>query len=505
MTVQANNVRSDYMISDAALPKVSAESAEKFRGMLVEYKNKMEKYSELKKAYDSGKYDVPDAEELTGSVKTGADLLSGGNQKPVKLAKLLASGKISVKDIPAEYLTPELMEQVIMLKQMGFSQETVETADDVIEGISDIIGAAKIPTVQQLNTENSGDIAGELAKILESFRGEEQTTDVKDAGLLSEEADIVNAVDAALSEQEVIPVGDFAADTEPKQYAEQSAGDNSTADQAGAGSYVQQIKAAEHSLSEEGTVELTAGQAQILNRAAESGELSEPVVKQAQQRFTAEETTGESEVVSEEKADIPQVKTTGSFGAAKSDERTKSVNEELEMLRSAKPAKAAEKQDSIPEAAAPHGAAQSVLLMRRDGSTVEVKAADIAQQVLKILQEAVRENKDSTEYSMVLNPEELGKITVKLTKAADGAVSVTIAAENARTQRILEQHSELMQSNLKDSGVKLESWQTVSDAPQDTRADDYRGSAKNPYREQQTHKNDSDSDGESFADIIASM
>ncbi|MGN0678914.1 MAG: flagellar hook-length control protein FliK, partial [Oscillospiraceae bacterium] len=116
------------------------------------------------------------------------------------------------------------------------------------------------------------------------------------------------------------------------------------------------------------------------------------------------------------------------------------------------------------------------------------------------------ENREQTEYSMVLNPEELGRITVKLVKAADGAVSVTIVAENASTQRMLEQHGELMQSNLRANGVQLQSWQTVNEAHQETMQREYDGSSKNPYyREENENPDDEQSEGESFADIIAAM
>ncbi len=91
-------------------------------------------------------------------------------------------------------------------------------------------------------------------------------------------------------------------------------------------------------------------------------------------------------------------------------------------------------------------------------------------------------------------------------KAADGAVSVTIAAENAHTQRVLEQHSELMQNNLRNSGVNLEEWQTVNESRQETYAQDYNGSSKNPYfrRDDAQHTDDDDGD-RTFADIIAAM
>ena len=58
---------------------------------------------------------------------------------------------------------------------------------------------------------------------------------------------------------------------------------------------------------------------------------------------------------------------------------------------------------------------------------------------------------------------------------------------------------------LKQNGVQLESWQTVSESKQEAHAEDYQGSSKNPYRESENDHKEQDSDGESFAEIIASM
>ena len=191
-------------------------------------------------------------------------------------------------------------------------------------------------------------------------------------------------------------------------------------------------------------------------------------------------------------------------------ERVKSAAEEFEMLKNAK-AKAAkpvteEKLEVKPEhASQPLNADLPIVLRKSDGSEIEVRPSEIISQAAKLVEKAVTENDDKTEYSLVLNPEELGKITVKLTKAADGAVSVTIAAENARTQRILEQHSDLMQSNLRSNGVNLESWQTVGERQQETMAQDYNGSSKNPYYRHDDGTSEESSDEKSFADIIASM
>ena len=189
-------------------------------------------------------------------------------------------------------------------------------------------------------------------------------------------------------------------------------------------------------------------------------------------------------------------------------ERVKSATEELEMLKNAK-AKTAkpvveEKLEAKPTAQ-PLNTDSPIVLRKADGTEIEVRPSEIIRQTAKLVERAVAENDDKTEYSLVLNPEELGKITVKLTKAADGAISVTIAAENAKTQRILEQNSSLMQNNLRSNGVNLESWQTVNERQQETMAQDYNGSSKNPYYRSDDGSQEENSDDKSFADIIASM
>lgn len=199
---------------------------------------------------------------------------------------------------------------------------------------------------------------------------------------------------------------------------------------------------------------------------------------------------------------------------------SKEISEELEMLRNAKLGKAktesvqtgevgksGKADEAVPvHTANPLNADAPIVMAGKDGEMIQIRPSEVMSQVTKIVEQAIAENKEQTEYSMVLNPEELGRITVKLVKAADGAVSVTIVAENASTQRLLEQNGELMQSNLRANGVQLQSWQTVNEAHQETMQREYDGSSKNPYyREENENPDDEQSEGESFADIIAAM
>lgn len=190
--------------------------------------------------------------------------------------------------------------------------------------------------------------------------------------------------------------------------------------------------------------------------------------------------------------------------------RVQNASEELEMLKTAKLGKKEVGTETAPTQTTTTTALSSeqpVLFTRADGTKLEVDPSEIVEQTARIIETAIRETQQQSEYSLVLNPEELGRITVKLVKAADGAVSVTIAAENAHTQRVLEQHSELMQSNLRANGTNLASWQTVNESRQETYAQDYNGSSKNPYfrRDDAQQHTDDDNTDTTFADIIAAM
>ena len=147
-----------------------------------------------------------------------------------------------------------------------------------------------------------------------------------------------------------------------------------------------------------------------------------------------------------------------------------------------------------------------VVFTRQDGAEITVKPSEVAQQVSgKITERAADLKEGAVEYSITLDPEDLGRITVRMTKTADGAVSVSIAAENSKTMKIIEDNGSAIQDTLRQNGVQLENWQTVSESRQEPQAQDYQGSSKNPYRENENHRQDDDRDGESFAEIIASM
>lgn len=155
---------------------------------------------------------------------------------------------------------------------------------------------------------------------------------------------------------------------------------------------------------------------------------------------------------------------------------------------------------------------QNVQVLNTDTSVraeaeIPVRSAeDISRQVLDgILDRAADMKQGTEEYTVTLNPAELGRITVRMTKSAEGAVSVSIAAENSNTLRVIQENGGNIQQSLRDNGVQLEHWQTVSETKQELYSQDYRGSSKNPYRENENSHGEQGDEDESFAEIIASM
>lgn len=260
---------------------------------------------------------------------------------------------------------------------------------------------------------------------------------------------------------------------------------------------VQAVKAPEQGAQSNGAQMRFGGQAQKTEQV--DTRVDEGEINKAVESFTVKETN-----VSEPAKTEAPVK--ASVTAAQQP-RVQNVSEELEMLKSAKLGKKESETEIAPtQTASPLTSEQPIVFTRADGTRFEVNPSEIVDQTARIIETAIKETQQQSEYSLVLNPEELGRITVKLIKAADGAVSVTIAAENAHTQRVLEQHSELMQSNLRANGTNLASWQTVNESRQETYAQDYNGSSKNPYfRRDDAQHTDEDNTDTTFADIIAAM
>lgn len=129
----------------------------------------------------------------------------------------------------------------------------------------------------------------------------------------------------------------------------------------------------------------------------------------------------------------------------------------------------------------------------------------VKQVVTQIVSEMLNnlpEKDGETTLMMTLNPESLGRISVKLVENA-GKLSVTVTAESRETAAILASRAESVQESMRDSGTQLEKYQVVYGAEQDGRAEqqNYDGSSKNPYV-RQTEEHDDENDGQ-FAEILS--
>lgn len=102
---------------------------------------------------------------------------------------------------------------------------------------------------------------------------------------------------------------------------------------------------------------------------------------------------------------------------------------------------------------------------------------------------------------MTLTPENLGKVTLKITEQA-GKLNVVVTAHNKETAEILASRMDGLQDALKDSGTQLEKYQVVYGPEQeaDARQQNYEGSSKNPYVRDNDEEG-TDKDGE-FAELL---
>lgn len=432
---------------------------------------------------------------------------SDGSLDLRKVVAAIADGKLTFADIPQEYITKALLAELI---------NTVENVDNAKSDKDGDSEHNNDPAVQQVMTE--------LAAMMNQTAIPDDISDLSDEiyalTIKITGADEVQAVQQNVQEQAVQTVQTQAAEqtqatgeaveftvkleTEQKSQAEAKP--------------VQEVQpeAKQAAVTEAAvqTAENTGAQSEAQTDAGQSGQQDGAAQVQTAQAGQTEQAPQEDvkfrsddrsvEVRTAEKPqEAPQQEQTQVF-ADHTAQRSRVVfkSDELEAIKSG-----GEKTDDAAQVQ-PQGipAESPVIFTRQDGAEVTVKPSEVAQQVSgKITERAADLKEGDVEYSITLDPEDLGRITVRMTKTADGAVSVSIAAENSKTMKIIEDNGSAIQNTLRQNGVQLENWQTVSESRQEPQAQDYQGSSKNPYRESENHRQDDDRDGESFAEIIASM
>lgn len=432
---------------------------------------------------------------------------SDGSLDLRKVVAAIADGKLTFADIPQEYITKALLAELI---------NTVENVDNAKSDKDGDSEHNNDPAVQQVMTE--------LAAMMNQTAIPDDISDLSDEiyalTIKITGVDEVQAVQQNVQEQAVQTVQTQAAEqtqatgeaveftvkleTEQKSQAEAKP--------------VQEVQpeAKQAAVTEAAvqTAENTGAQSEAQTDAGQSGQQDGAAQVQTAQAGQTEQAPQEDvkfrsdvrsvEVRTAEKPqEAPQQEQTQVF-ADHTAQRSRVVfkSDELEAIKSGgeKTGDAAQAQPQGIPAESP------VVFTRQDGAEITVKPSEVAQQVSgKITERAADLKEGAVEYSITLDPEDLGRITVRMTKTADGAVSVSIVAENSKTMKIIEDNGSAIQDTLRQNGVQLENWQTVSESRQEPQAQDYQGSSKNPYRENENHRQDDDRDGESFAEIIASM
>lgn len=514
--------RSDFMISDAAIPArveeaAKADQKEQFSKVLsgIGSSRNASNASNASNTSGAGSANNAVSEKETPARYEKFEMLrseltkSDGSLDLRKVVAAIADGKLTFADIPQEYITKALLAELIN------TVENVDNAKSDKDGDSEQIND---PAVQQVMTE--------LAAMMNQTAIPDDISDLSDE--ISALTTRITGADEVQTEQPAVQqnVPEQAVQTVQNQAAEQAEATGEAVEftvkpeteqkpQAQA-KPVQEIQPEAKQAAVQ-TAENSGAQSEAQTDAGQSGQSGQQdgaaQVQTAQagqtEQAPQEDVKFRSDVRSvevrtaEKPQEAPQQEQTQVF-ADHTAQRSRVVfkSDELEAIKSGgeKTGDAAQAQPQGIPAESP------VVFTRQDGAEVTVKPSEVAQQVSgKITERAADLKEGDVEYSITLDPEDLGRITVRMTKTADGAVSVSIAAENSKTMKIIEDNGSAIQDTLRQNGVQLENWQTVSESRQEPQAQDYQGSSKNPYRENENHRQDDDRDGESFAEIIASM
>lgn len=611
VSMSAGFMRSDYMISDAALPlrieeMEQLEQSAKFSEILSGIGDAPVK--EVSQAPAKETMDAP-AEAVTNAPAGDADItadsvtLSSKPEQPIvlskaelkALARAVVRGEIKLSEIPEEFKTDILL-LVIAMMMLGIPENEIPALQEAPEGEPLVTVTAEVVERVTAKLEITSDKTSELNELLTNlFAGiEEETVAEQFVVPETEEAQLVQAIQptqAETAEQTAQTVESVQPVLTPEVRTE-----TAEAGTAEAAEYLTDTKEMPQEavkLTEDGEIRAAvmadaADEAAVQPTDSESREdmaeikpvgietaakvtsenvqsvvtrggstqhndgFGESVMAQMARRTqtaSAEQTDTEAEfaelkkMISEVtvKTNEPKQQNTEMFAASRqlhteaaAKGRMVIKSDELAMLKNAaKPAAigADIEANAVPDVsiktntdsgaqnetnlgaqfAAPMAEAQStasdmpVVFVRRDGTEVSVKPSEVIEQVTANVVEQAAKADGSTEYSVTLTPEDLGTITVKLTKAADGALTVSIAADNARTMRILEESGLALQNSLKQNGIELEAWQTVNESRQETRAQDYSGSGRNPYYREESSSDNGDAEDNSFAELISAM
>lgn len=466
--------RSDFMISDAALPQRVEEAAQA-----------SDKFSQVLSGI-GGKNDAPrDAAKVVEKFTE-----SNGHVDVQKLAKAVADGEVKLEDIPEELLTQELFTELVQLVKVPEKEDGEPTREAAQEAMAEL--AALFTAQQTVQPENVSDKSAELSELSQPAAEAVQAPGVTQEQPAETQTEAVAEVFPQVAAEEAQPVQTV---EQPKsQKPAENAGQTAPVQTEAVPQ--QAVRAeSESAPQQDGDSAQLSGQPQ---------EVKQPVAEEPVRSDITDFTVRTAEPKPQQTENAEPQQEAPLFTAEHTQRsRVVSKSDEFEMIRGNSDSTKADSVQTQPQTAQPEA---PVVFERADSGEVQVKPAEVVKQVADRLIERASDLKEGeTEYTVTLEPQDLGRITVRMTKTADGAVSVSIAAENSRTLRIIEENGAHIQDSLKQNGVQLENWQTVSESRQDMHAEDYQSSSRNPYQERESNKQEDDSDDKSFAEIIASM
>ncbi len=527
MAVSMNSgfMRSDFMISDAALP-VRMDELE------LEQLSQEATFSDI--LGDIGSAPVQDAavpqnenmaEQAVPPSETEAMPKELSSSEMKALARAVALGKIKLDEIPEEYVTDVLMMVIAMMMQ-DIPEDEIPLPEDYSEReIKPVRIDVKTAESFLEQAKQNSDI-GELVKLVTEASGIEIPEDMKLALKAKvKTVELSTELGTQAVEQAAEMAETHAVNPQPAVQEEVMSAEAVTANPTAGEAIAAEPITVEAVTSEHRTAQAEGRQNAVQTAATEQTKVTEEFeqLRKVVSEFTVKKSEPEQPAQQSYTA-----QTMGTESAAKS--RVVSKSDELEMLKGMKPAEAEpeavikvgaqQKSENGAQTEANAGGSQlpteqmpqnvnadvPVVFTRSDGSQVEVKPSEVIRQITTTVVEQSTTAEGDTEYSITLNPEDLGSITVKLTKTVDGAMTVSITADNARTQRLIEQSGAALQESLKQNGIQLENWQTVNQSQQQARAQDYANSQRNPqYDGGDNQSDDEDEDGESFAELISAM
>ncbi len=470
--------RSDFMISDAALPQRVEEAAQA---------DQSDKFSQVLSGI-GGKNDAPrDAAKVVEKFTE-----SNGHVDVQKLAKAVADGEVKLEDIPEELLTQELFTELVQLVKVPEKEDGEPTREAAQEAMAEL--AALFTAQQTVQPENVSDKSAELSELSQPAAEAVQAPGVTQEQPAETQTEAVAEVFPQVAAEEAQPVQTV---EQPKsQKPAENAGQTAPVQTEAVPQQAQAVRAeSESAPQQDGDSAQLSGQPQ---------EVKQPVAEEPVRSDITDFTVRTAEPKPQQTENAEPQQEAPLFTAEHTQRsRVVSKSDEFEMIRGNSDSTKADSVQTQPQTAQPEA---PVVFARADSGEVQVKPAEVVKQVADRLIERASDLKEGeTEYTVTLEPQDLGRITVRMTKTADGAVSVSIAAENSRTLRIIEENGAHIQDSLKQNGVQLENWQTVSESRQDMHAEDYQSSSRNPYQERESNKQEDDSDDKSFAEIIASM